>query len=78
MVEIGKKYKTVGGWIAFVIFVSVQKGVFYAIHAANTPQESLPIIHKMSGECMPAFSINDPPRFGKLHPADILVNEVIQ
>ena len=78
MVEIGKSYKTVGGWIALVIYISSRNGIFYAIHASNSPQESIPIIHKMDGECMSAFSIGEPPRFGRLHPADILVNEVIQ
>jgi len=78
MVEVGKSYRTVGGWIALVIYISSQKGIFYAIHANNTPQETVPIIHKMGGEAMSAFAIGEPPKFGKLHPADILVNEVIQ
>jgi hypothetical protein len=78
MVQAGKKYKTVGGWEALVIYVSEKFGCFYAIHKPNTPDESMAITHKLNGDAMPVFAIGQPPRFNKLEPADILINEEIQ
>lgn len=78
MVEVGKKYKTVGGWPALVIYISETNGYFYAIHEPNTLQESTAITHKLSGMAVSFFAIGEPPRFNHTLPADILINEEIQ
>lgn len=78
MVEVGKKYKTVGGWEALVIHISKQISGFYAIHAPGTENESAPIIHEHTGMAVPVFVIGNPPRYGKLLPSDILINEEIK
>ena len=77
MIQVGKKYKTVGGWEALVIYIN-DSGYFYAIHAPGTPNASVPITHKANGEAYPQFSIAEPPRYTKLLPADILINEEIK
>lgn len=78
MVEVGKKYKTVGGWEALIIYISDLKGFFWAIHAPGTINESLPIVHKNDGTASSAFSINEPPRYNKLLPSDILIDQEIK
>lgn len=78
MVQVGKKYKTIGGWIALVIHISETNGFFYAIHEPGTPQETPPITHKLNGMAMPLFAIGEPPRFSHTLPADILIGEEIQ
>ena len=78
MIQVGKKYKTVGGWEALVIHINNNTGCFYAIHAPNTPNESVPIWHRTNGMAMSQFSIAEPPRFNKTLPADILINEEIK
>ena len=79
MVQIGKKYKTVGGWEALVIYVSEKKGFFYAIHRPDDAiHESMPIVHLFSGAAKSQFAIGEPPRFDKSLPGDILIDEEIQ
>ena len=78
MVQAGKRYKTVGGWEALVIYVKFTQDFFWAIHAAGTENESAPIMHQINGMAMPQLSVGEPPRFNKTLPADILVTEVIQ
>jgi len=78
MVEIGKKYKTVGEWDALVIYINFDKTIFWAIHAPGTPNESNPILHQMNGTAITTFSVSEPPRYGKLHPADILINQEVK
>ena len=78
MVQTGKKYKTVGGWEALVIYVKNTQDVFWAVHAPGTPNESFPIMHQMNGMAMPQMAVGEPPRFNKTLPADILTTEVIQ
>ena len=77
MVQVGKKYKTIGGWEALVIHINNSNNFFYAIHAPNTPNESVPILHQPNGMSVSQFSIAEPPRFNKTLPSDILINEVI-
>ena len=77
MVQIGKKYKTVGGWEALVIYVSDKKGFFYAIHSPGDVHETPPIFHQFNGAAVSQFAIGEPPRFDKLLPADVLINEEI-
>jgi len=73
MVEVGKVYKTVGEWDAKVIYITGNGGFFYAIHAPGTPNETVPILHNITGMAQSQFSLAEPPRFGKTLPADILV-----
>lgn len=77
MVEVGKEYKTVGEWTARVIHITGDGGFFYAIHAPGTPNETVPILHQINGAAQSQFSVAEPPRFGKMSPADILVNSVV-
>ncbi len=78
MVEVGKKYKTVGGWEALVIYINKITNVFWAIHAPGTANESSPISHQMNGMSLPLWSIGEPPRYGKTLPSDILTTEEIK
>ncbi|MDD5060760.1 MAG: hypothetical protein PHN44_00570 [Candidatus Marinimicrobia bacterium] len=75
----GKKYKTVGGWEAIVIWVETQGFPcgLYAIHKPNTDKESLPIRHDYeTGKAMVTFAINEPPTYEASHPADLTTEEV--
>lgn len=77
--QVGKTYKTRGGWDAVVIWgVSPQtvypsRG-FYAIHKPHTEEESVPILHGDSGEARIAFAVNAPPTYDVVHPADIILD----
>ena len=78
MIKQGQTYKTVGGWKVRIIWIcadDLQKG-FYAIHRPNTDDESTPIYHWGDGTAHSTLSVNAPPRFGKPHPADILLKEL--
>ena len=77
MVQAGKKYKTVGGWEALVVYVKSTQDFFWAVHAPGTPNESSPIMHQMNGMAMPQLSVGEPPRFNKTLPADILTTEPV-
>jgi len=78
MIHVGKKYKTVGGWEALVIYVKSTQDFFWAIHAPGTPNESIPILHQITGMSVTQFAISEPPRFNKTLPADILTTEEIK
>lgn len=73
---LGKTYKTVGGWEAKVVwcFTTGTKG-FCAIHKPNTAEESVAIYHHEDGKGYAHFSINEPPRYEKPHPADIILED---
>ena len=68
LVQVGEELSTQGGWTAKVVWVT-QDG-FYAIHKPGTREESIPIFHLHRGPARSAFSVNEPPSYGK-HPADI-------
>lgn len=76
--QIGKTYKTRGGWDAVVIW-GVSRNIvypargFYAIHKPYTDKESGPIFHGDSGEAKVTFAVNDPPTYDG-HPADIILD----
>ena len=80
-VEIGKDYKTYGGWFARVIWLvkgDLSKG-FYAIHKpAIYGCESPPIYHGENGKAHSIFSVNEPLIYEAHHPADIVEGEVIK
>jgi hypothetical protein len=67
-------YITVGGWPAQVIWVSEFTHICYAIHKPNTKEESAPIAHnKYDGQAAPLLTVNQPPRYDKQLPADIIL-----
>lgn len=77
MVQIGKKYRTIGGWEALVVYIKFNKDFFWAVHAPNTANESTPTLHQANGMAIPQFAIGEPPRFNHTLPADIIVTEEI-
>lgn len=78
MVQVGKKYKTVGDWEALVIYISEKQGLFYAIHKPGDNLETVPIFHRLNGMAIPQLVVGEPPRFDKTLPSDILINEEIK
>lgn len=75
--EVGKIYKTFGEWDAKIISIHEKDGIFFAIHKPGTEEESFPVLHKLNGQCHPQFVVGDPPRYNKLHPADILLGQIL-
>jgi len=84
--EVGKSYKTYGGWKALVIWeeylkkdeVYIGMENFWAIHKPKSKDESPPILHSIDGKARNTFSVevNSPPRYNeKHHPADIKIEE---
>ena len=73
MFEIGKTYKTRGGWDALVIWKKTQGPIAYlnVIHKPNTEFESVVILHDEKGAVLETFSVNSPP-FYDGHPADLI------
>jgi hypothetical protein len=72
--ELGKIYKTRGGWDAKVIWISSTNLACYVIHQPGTLQESVPISHnKMTGESVAALSVAPPPIYGRQQPADLIL-----
>jgi len=78
MVQVGKKYKTVGGWEALAIYVNHTQDLFWAIHAPHTPNESAPIMHQINGMAIPQLAVGEPPRFNHTLPADVIVTEEVK
>jgi len=79
IIEVGKKYKTYGGWEALIIWrreqVDPKTGNkiygYYVVHKPNTAEESVPIGHDNFGRVGSIFAINEPPVYGEQHPADL-------
>ncbi len=76
MLEVGRTYKTRGGWDAVVIWhksprFMVDADAYYAVHKPGTDDESVPIFHWPDGRAGTTFSINEPPSYDG-HPADIV------
>lgn len=69
--EVGKDYKTRGGWKARIIWKVAQRVEFYAIHKPETDQETGPIHHKGDGKAVCILAVGEPPSYGQ-HPADII------
>jgi hypothetical protein len=76
--EVGKDYKTRGGWKARVIWgyrqVLVEPLRYYVIHKPNTGDESL-CVHMPDGKAVALCQIGvSPPEYDQpvLHPADLL------
>ena len=86
--EIGKSYKTKGGWRALIIYVytGTKKGTFEAIHfgpsynydflhnlATNEEWEMI-CSHDEKGKALTAFSVNERPCYFD-HPANLTGKE---
>ena len=73
-VQVGKKYKTHGGWSVLVIHITVAKDFFYAVHyPGESSLESNPIMHWMeTGIATSLMSINEPPQYDVPKPADLV------
>ena len=73
--EVGKYYRTYGGWKAVVIWKVYaglnQKEHYLVIHKPYDEDESHVVSYNTEGESLTAFSINEPPRYNEHHPADI-------
>ena len=74
MVELGKIYKTHGGWDAKVIWVSEYNMACCVIHKPNTPNESFPVAHdKNTGVAVNSFTVGAIPTYGVSQPADLVI-----
>ncbi len=75
--EVGKTYKTIGGWAAKVIWrhdgIPVR---FFVVHKPTEQGEFGPVMHSFDGIAEPTFAIFEPPRFGQAHPADLTEEEI--
>jgi hypothetical protein len=72
-VKLGK-YTTVGGWEAVIVWVSDMSHLCYAVHKPNTREESVPIAHnKYDGKAAPLLVVNEPPRYDKAVPSDLII-----
>ena len=81
--EVGKYYKTYGGWKAKVIYKCRYNNDFYAIHEEEEIPEiysilsekkyfcDYPVEHNEDGKAISVFSVNAPPLFESHHPADL-------
>ena len=70
----GETYITVGGWPAHVVWVSELTHLCYAVHKPSTKEESVPIAHnKYDGKSAPLLTVNEPPRYDKQVPADLIL-----
>lgn len=73
--EVGKYYKTYGGWKALVIW-KVNKWLninhyVLVIHKPETADESNVVSHDSNGRATSILSINAPPQYTEHHPADL-------
>ena len=72
--ELGKYYKTHGGWEAKVVWVATNNIACFVIHKPDTPQESVPIAHdRATGQSVSAMQIAAPPTYDQHHPADLIL-----
>lgn len=74
--EVGKYYKTYGGWKALVIWkvnkwLNVNHYVL-VIHKPETAEESNVVSHDSNGKAVSCFSVNEPPQYTAHHPADLM------
>ena len=75
--EIGKTYKTHGGWDAQVVWIrnsSVEGAMnVFAVHKAGTDEESYPICHNAeTGKAFAIFAVAEAPTYAASHPADLI------
>lgn len=73
-VELGKIYKTHGGWDAKVIWVTRGSLGCFVIHKPGDAQESFPVAHDaVTGKALPAFVVGGPPTYDGDQPADLII-----
>lgn len=71
-IEVGKAYRTRGGWKALVIWRSTRAGGgVIVIHRPHTEDESIPVLHDFGGIALTLFAVNPAPAYGQ-HPADLV------
>lgn len=73
--EVGKEYRTRGGWKARVIWaptgIVIGRVNVYAIHKPGDVQESCPVLHDGDGRAEATLAVYNPPTYGG-HPADLM------
>lgn len=73
-IEVGKEYRTYGGWKAKVIWKCVEPWqlYYYVIHKpGELYDESAPIMHDAYGYVHTNLSVNEPPTYTAEHPAQL-------
>jgi len=73
--EVGKYYKTYGGWKCIVIWKVYagfgQKEHYLVIHKPYDERESCVVSYNPDGKAVSVFSVNEPPTYNIHHPADL-------
>jgi len=77
--EVGKVYKTYGGWKAKIIweiyncdnFEWEGNARYYVIHKPTEQFESAVIVHKKDGKAVSTLSVSEPPQYETNLPADL-------
>jgi hypothetical protein len=78
--QVGKDYRTRGGWKARVIWNSISggsKAYFYVIHKPGTEEESVCVTHAFNGFPDALLAVGFPPDYGQ-HPADIMQEWIVE
>jgi len=70
--EIGKDYKTRGGWKAKIVWTH-SCGTIHVVHKPGEGEyvESIPVIHNEKGKAVGLLSVGEAPTYGQ-HPADLI------
>lgn len=81
MFEVGRSYKTVGGWEAKIIWRSVHTLVpefisYCVVHKPYSGNEAI-IIHSEDGKCYSSFTVPTPPLYDVPHPAWLTNIEIV-
>lgn len=76
--EVGKYYKTYGGWKALVIWKYYKQNIldeeqqyYLIVHKPKEEDEYCPVTHDYNGKAVTTFSVDEPPRYTEHHPADL-------
>lgn len=76
--EVGKYYKTYGGWKALVIWerckqisVNETQPYYLVIHKPKEEDESNVVSHDYNGKANSILSVNEPPQYSEHLPADL-------
>ena len=73
--EVGKYYRTYGGWRALVIWECYSQfggaNQFYLVIHKPKEEDETSITHDYNGKPRTTFSVNEPPTYTEHHPADL-------
>ena len=76
--EVGKYYRTYGGWKAMIIWKCYKQDIFgeeyqyyLVVHKPEGENESNVVSHKYDGRAVSILAVNEPPLYGIHHPADL-------